>query len=140
MQLHTSQSVFLLLASLLSGAIAADSTEPEKTTTVEPCTAKSTSGAFFNLQPDIAIKPEDGAKPHRNIPSEDYHARGYDYGYNFTLNICSAVVAPPKEVVGLDDDLARNVSAYYESKGKVYSLGSVASIYSFWTYGGMRIF
>ena len=129
MQLHNSQSVLLLLASLLSRAVnAADSTEPEKTTTVEACTAKSTNGAFFNLQPDIAVKPEEGAKPHKSIPSEDYHARGYDYGYNFTLNICAPVVAPPKEVVGLDDDLLRNVSAYYESKGKVYSLGSVAFI------------
>lgn len=127
MQIRTSPSIYLLLASLLSGAVA-DSTEPEKTTTVEPCTAKSTSGAFFNLQPDIAIKLEEGAKPHRSTPVEDYFARGYDYGYNFTLNICEAVVKPPKEAVGLDDDLVRNVSAYYESKGKVYSLGFVDSI------------
>ncbi|EOO03192.1 putative vacuolar sorting receptor protein [Phaeoacremonium minimum UCRPA7] len=126
MQIRKTHSIYLLLSSILSGAIA-DSTEPEKTTTVEPCTAKSTSGAFFNLSPDIAIKLEEGTKPHKSAPSEDYYARGYDYGYNFTLNICAAVVKPPKEVVGLDDDLARNVSAYYESKGKVYSLGQQSS-------------
>lgn len=111
----------LLLSALAEGALAAP--DADKTTAVAPCTASSTSGAFFDLSPDMAVAPAEGAKPKKGVPSTDYHARGHDYGYNFTLNICAAVVDPVKDVIGIEKADWRNVSAYYESKGKVFSLG-----------------
>src|SRR5437870_10516756 len=92
-----------LLAALLGVAIAA--TEPDKTTSTAPCTASSTGGAFYDLRPDIAFALADGAKPKKGVRSTDYVARGHDYGSNFTVNICGALVKPPKEVVGIDDKL-----------------------------------
>ena len=47
-------------------------------------------------------------------------------GYNFTLNFCGGVVEDLKAkggVVGVDEELWRNVSAFYEQDGKVYSMG-----------------
>ncbi|KAI1373375.1 mannose 6-phosphate receptor domain-containing protein [Hypoxylon crocopeplum] len=116
-------SAILCLLSLASISIAADA---DKTTTSTACTASSTSGAFFDLRPDIALKPNpDGSKPaHSNgAPIVDYHAKGFDYGSNFTLNICGAVVEPVEDVIGLEESKWQNVSAYYTSKGDVYSLG-----------------
>ncbi|TPX13837.1 uncharacterized protein E0L32_005781 [Thyridium curvatum] len=116
----------LLLSALAEGALAAP--DADKTTPVAPCTASSTSGAFFDLSPDMAVAPAEGAKPKKGVPSTDYHARGHDYGYNFTLNICAAVVDPVKDVIGIEKADWRNVSAYYESKGKVFSLGQQTSV------------
>jgi cation-dependent mannose-6-phosphate receptor len=72
----------------------------------------------------MAIYVAEGEKPpSKGSPTEDYLARGWDYGSNFTLNICNAVVKKVEDVVGVEKALWQNVSAYYESKGKVYSLG-----------------
>lgn len=115
-----------LLALLLHGTMsyAAD----EKTKPKLPCTAHSaTSGAFYDLN-SIALKPvEDGKKAAKNARIESWHARGYDYGSNFTLNICAPVLEEVKDVVGVDSDLWKNVSAYYENGGKKYSIGYVSS-------------
>jgi len=111
----------LLLGALLGRSLA--DTEPDPTTTTAPCTASSTSGAFYDLRPDIAAVPEEGSKLHRGVRTTDYFAKGYDYNANFTLNICEAVVEPPKNVEGLAESAWKNVSAYYEYKGKVYSIG-----------------
>ena len=95
-----------------------------KTTTTMPCTATSTSGAFYDLRHDIVLPPvEGGKKPKAGVQATDYIARGHDYGANFTLNICAAVVKPVKNVEGLDRDLWANVSAYYERNGDIFSLG-----------------
>ncbi|KAI0128311.1 mannose-6-phosphate receptor binding domain-containing protein [Xylariales sp. AK1849] len=117
----SSPSAWLALISLTSGSLAADA---EKTTTSGACTATSTSGSFFDLRPDIAVKaPADGSKPATVGPTENYHARGYDYGSNFTLNICSPVVEKIDSVKGVDEGKWQNISAYYTSKGDTYSLG-----------------
>ena len=111
-----------LIAALLSAA-SASSDDPA--TTYTACTASSTSGAFYDLRADIAVKsPADGSKPeYAHAPTEDYHVRGYDYGRNFTLNICAPVVETPPEVSGLKEELWANVSAYYTYKSEVYSVG-----------------
>ncbi len=114
------------LAALAGVALAED--EPSKSTTsttstVTPCVATSTSGAFYDLRPDTAIIVPADAKAPKGIPTVDYIARGWDYGSNFTLNICDAVVKPVEDVVGVEKGMWKNVSAYYESKGNVYSLG-----------------
>ncbi len=126
----TTAIVAFLLGSLASPsslmvAAANDNDKTPATTTSTACTASSTSGAFYDLRPDVAAKlPADGSKPaFHGVPTEDYHARGYDYGRNFTLNICDPVVEPPERVVGLKEELWRNVSAYYTAHGDVYSLG-----------------
>ncbi|KAI1781382.1 mannose 6-phosphate receptor domain-containing protein [Hypoxylon cercidicola] len=114
-------SAILCFLSLASVSLAADA---DKTTTSTACTASSTSGAFFDLRPDMAQKKSpDGSKPAYGAPTVDYHARGYDYGSNFTLNICGAVVEPVDGVIGVEDSKWQNISAYYTSKGDIYSLG-----------------
>ncbi|OTB08546.1 hypothetical protein M426DRAFT_317170 [Hypoxylon sp. CI-4A] len=121
-------SAILYLLSLSSLSLA--SSDAEKTATTTACTATSTSGAFFDLRPDTALKPNpDGSKPaHSNgAPLNDYHAKGYDYGSNFTLNICGAVVDPVESAEGINESKLQNISAYYTSKGEVYSLGFQSS-------------
>lgn len=96
----------------------------EKTTTTTACTAVSTKGgSFFDLRPDIAVAPKKDSKQKRG-PSEDYSVKGYDYPYNFTLNICEPVLKAPNSVIGIDKDLYQNVSAYYTTAaGDTYSIG-----------------
>jgi cation-dependent mannose-6-phosphate receptor len=113
----------LSLLALASPAIASNA-EPSTTTTA--CTASSTSGSFFDLRPDAAIKAKsDGSRPShsRRAPLSDYKVRGYDYGANFTLNICNAVVEPIENVKGIEESKWQNISAYYDFEGDHYSLG-----------------
>lgn len=100
--------------------------EPSQTTQIPECTATSStgSGAFFDMRPDIAW-PEDAGKAHKSALHKDYYSRGYDYGKNFTMNVCNSVVDPVTDVVGLEDGLWANISAYYVEDGKVYSIGFV---------------
>ncbi|KAL2753050.1 hypothetical protein ACRALDRAFT_2044715 [Sodiomyces alcalophilus JCM 7366] len=118
---HFSLALALLTA---SPGLASDSKTKTTTTASQPaCTAYSHStGAFFDLSPATARKPGEG-KSRKRGPTEDYHVRGYDYGRNFTLNICGPVVDPVEDVVGLGKDDWKNVSAYYTYKGEIYSIG-----------------
>jgi hypothetical protein len=63
---------------------------------------------------------------------ESWHARGYDYGTNFTLNFCAPVVETlgkdPREFEGIDKDLWRNVSAYYTDGKRSYSIGYAIAV------------
>ncbi|KAL2259634.1 hypothetical protein VTK26DRAFT_6625 [Humicola hyalothermophila] len=123
---RTPSRLLLLASAALMGFTAAE--EPDKTTAtatpvVTPCVATATSGAFFDLRPDTAVVVAEGEKPPKGVPTEDYVARGWDYGYNFTLNICDPVVKEVEDVEGVDESLWRNVSAYYTTEGKIYSLG-----------------
>lgn len=115
----------MLLAAAVAGVHAAADT-PTTTTHVPACTATSStgSGGFFDLRPDTAVALGEG-KPHKSGTYKDYHSRGYDYGKNFTLNICGAVVEPVSHVVGLKESQWVNVSAYYTSHDSVYSIGFV---------------
>ncbi|CAK7264646.1 Cation-independent mannose-6-phosphate receptor CI-MPR [Sporothrix epigloea] len=116
-------------AAIPSPASESSAAAPSKTTTTMPCTATSTSGAFYDLRHDIVLPPVEGAKkPKAGIQVTDYTARGHDYGANFTLNICAAVVKPIINVEGVDRDLWANVSAYYEQNGDTFSLGQESSV------------
>ncbi|KAK3986439.1 mannose-6-phosphate receptor binding domain-containing protein [Cladorrhinum sp. PSN332] len=125
----SSSSSSLLLLALAALSRTAHAEEPDKTTTstssavVTPCVATATSGAFFDLRPDTAIVVPEGEKVPKGSPVQDYLARGWDYGTNFTLNFCSAVVSKIEDVEGVEKNQWKNVSAYYETKGKVYALG-----------------
>ncbi|KAK4143912.1 mannose-6-phosphate receptor binding domain-containing protein [Dichotomopilus funicola] len=114
-------ALFALAA--VSSAEEATKTDDAPTPALTPCVATSTAGAFFDLRPDVAIAVAEDEKAPKGIPTEDYIARGWDYGYNFTLNVCEPVVKGVEDVVGVKESLWKNISAYYETKGKVYSLG-----------------
>ncbi|KXH38131.1 hypothetical protein CSAL01_09525 [Colletotrichum salicis] len=118
-------SSILLLLLAAATARAADTTTSSTTASAPACTAasKSGSGAFYDLRPDIAVKPEEG-KSSKSGVSVDYHARGWDYGRNFTLNICAPVIEALDDVEGLTKSESKNVSAFYEYKNEVYSIGS----------------
>ncbi|TGJ83545.1 hypothetical protein E0Z10_g5208 [Xylaria hypoxylon] len=121
-----SPSVYPAILSLLALTSTAVASDAVSTTTATACTASSTSGAFFDLRYDAAIKPKpDGSRPShsRGAPLTDYKARGFDYGFNFTLNICNAVVEPIEDVKDIEESKWQNISAYYISKAEYYSLG-----------------
>jgi cation-dependent mannose-6-phosphate receptor len=109
----------LLLASARYARAASD--KPLK-----PCTIVSpTTERFFDLNPIRRMPLEDGQKKPKGDSDGSWHARGYDYGANFTLNICGPVVEELHDVQDLDKDLWQNVSAFYEVGKKVYSIGYV---------------
>ncbi|KAK1242288.1 hypothetical protein MKX07_000274 [Trichoderma sp. CBMAI-0711] len=122
----TSQLVMLLATA--AAAVHAAGDTPTATTHVPACTATSSTGngGFFDLRPDTAVPPPENGKTHKSGLYKDYHSRGYDYGKNFTLNICGAVVDPVSDVVGLKKSQWANVSAYYTTHNSVYSIGSVS--------------
>ena len=108
---------------------AADSKAPK---VLKPCTITSpTSGLLFDLN-DISIQPpSEKKKSSEGEKLKSWTARGYDYGVdsgyeyglNFTMNFCAPVVEPLEDVVGIDEELWRNVSAYYVQGKKTYSIG-----------------
>lgn len=112
-----------LLALALQGTITYAAAAVEKP--IIPCTGHSAAGTFYDLN-SISLKPpEEGKKTPKNSRTDSWHARGYDYGSNFTLNICAPVLEELKDVEGVDHDLWQNVSAYYNNGGKTYSIGYV---------------
>lgn len=112
-------SMLAALAALLWTAAAASDKKPMK-----PCTAVSpTTDRFFDLNPLHRTAPEEGGKKKKEDDTGSWHARGHDYGANFTINFCGPVVEELDDVQGLDKALWKNVSAYYEIEGKQYALG-----------------
>jgi cation-dependent mannose-6-phosphate receptor len=120
MHFPTLPSALLLALAIHSGVSAA---ADEKV--VEPCTVASSAGSFYDLRKLTASLPKDGKKAGKNDKVEDWHAKGYDYPANFTLNICAPVVSDIERPVGISKKLSQNVSAYYELGSKTYSIGSV---------------
>ncbi|KAL8810664.1 MAG: hypothetical protein Q9223_002240 [Gallowayella weberi] len=116
--------LFLIVSvlALLSPSLAADS-KP-----LLPCTIyQPTTNAYYDISP-IAVQPlVDHKKAHKDDRTESWHARGYDMGTNFTLNFCAPVIETIKEAVGIKADLLKNISAFYEWKGKKYSIGQVST-------------
>jgi cation-dependent mannose-6-phosphate receptor len=114
----------LLLALILRARPSAAVPNDKKPKTDAPCTVHSPhSGSFFDLNP-ISIKPsKSGDKHTRDVRTESWLAKGYDYPVNFTINFCAPVVEPLKKVEGLDETEWPNVSAFYRDKGKIYSIG-----------------
>ncbi len=115
---HAMQLFPLITAVLLSLLAIAGASEEKKQP--KPCTIRSPStDKFFDLTPISVQLP----KVHKDDREESWHARGFDYPANFTLNFCAPVVEELKDVVGVDKDLWRNVSAFYELDGGTYSIG-----------------
>ncbi|KAF4555692.1 Mannose-6-phosphate receptor-like protein [Elsinoe fawcettii] len=115
----------LLYYSLLFAlpALAASGSD-EKKVARTPCAIKSpTTGAFFDLNQVRLELPPEGKKPPSDQRNVSWPARGWDYGANFTLNICGPVIEKLEDVVGVPQTRWKNVSAYYEKSGKIYSIG-----------------
>ncbi|KAG6001286.1 hypothetical protein E4U21_004523 [Claviceps maximensis] len=115
----------LVSAALVAASLVSAKESVSSTTHVPACTASASAGTggFFDLRPVVA-QPEQKGKPHKTGVMKDYRSRGYDYGKNFTLNICGAVVDPVTDVMGVPKSSWRNVSAYYMAHGDIYSIGS----------------
>ncbi|KAJ9266366.1 hypothetical protein DTO212C5_6289 [Paecilomyces variotii] len=119
---------FLLLASSPLVRAGSDTSKNDKLS--KPCTVQSpTSGMYFDLNAISLSPPEkkDGRKLHKDDRDESWLAKGHDYPANFTINICAPVIENISDVVGVDKSRWRNVSAYYEQNGKIYSIGQQAS-------------
>ncbi len=119
---------FLPLSALLSlipsPSLAADSEKP-----LEPCTIISPlNGAFYDLN-TITVQPlKDHKKAHKDDRIESWHARGYDYGKNFTLNFCAPVIEVLEDVLDVPENLWKNVSAYYtDGDDQTISIGQASS-------------
>lgn len=116
-----------LCAVALSFVAASDSDEKKpKQPPLKPCTIRSpTSGSFFDLNSLSVLLPPKDAKDKKKTEDEvvSWHAKGYDYGSNFTLNICAPVVEELGEVEGVDRDLRGNVSAFYTIGDRTFSIG-----------------
>ena len=115
--MRTSSAISILLNLYLSSTLAADS-QPKPCTLTAPLTGQFYDLNIINIQP-----PKDHEKAHEDDRAAGWHARGYDYGTNFTMNFCAPVRKQLADVVGVDEALWGNVSAYYEMNGKTYSIG-----------------
>jgi cation-dependent mannose-6-phosphate receptor len=120
--LPTTQLLALVLLSKVN-ATASD----DKLKDIAPCTVSSQTGTFYDLRSLSIVPPEDGKTAPKNAKTDSWHAKGYDYISNFTLNVCAPVVEGVEDVVGLERSLWRNVSAFYDMGGKTYSIGQQSS-------------
>ncbi|KAI4244964.1 MAG: hypothetical protein LQ352_006669 [Teloschistes flavicans] len=111
-------TLLLPTLSLLPLSFAADS-KP-----LAPCTIFSPStNAYFDFNPLTVLPLKDHKKVHKDDRAESWHARGYGMGTNFTLNFCAPVIETKTEAVGIEESQLKNISAFYEWKGKTYSIG-----------------
>jgi hypothetical protein len=111
-------SLLALLPSLIQAA-SDDSKKP-----LDPCTITSPNNNYFYDLNDLSVPAlVDGHAARKGGRNESWHARGYDYPYNFTLNFCAPVVENLTHVVGVEERLWRNVSAFYILDGETYSIG-----------------
>jgi cation-dependent mannose-6-phosphate receptor len=110
----------LLYALLLAVTTLAASDKPLKACTV----ISPTSERFFDLNPMRRLPPsESDSKKKKEGEEGSWHAKGYDYNANFTINFCGPVVEELDEVQDLDKGLWGNVSAFYERGSKQWAIG-----------------
>lgn len=120
MHLSPLQYAALLLALALPGVSADDK---KSKPAPDPCTIHSPSGSYFDLRALTVLPVEEGEKPAKNQKIDSWHAKGYDYPANFSLNVCAPVVEKLDNVQGVDKKLWKDIGAYYEVGSKQYSLG-----------------
>lgn len=89
----------------------------------DPCTIASSSGSYFDLRSLTILPVEEGTKPTKNQRVDSWHAKGYDYAANFSLNICAPVTEKLENVQGVEKNLWKDIGAYYEVGSKQFSLG-----------------
>ncbi|OAL55629.1 mannose 6-phosphate receptor domain-containing protein [Pyrenochaeta sp. DS3sAY3a] len=114
--------ISLLYSTLLLLAASHASAASDKP--LKPCTIVSpTTERFFDLNPLQRLPPSEDSKKKKEGDDGSWHARGYDYGANFTINFCGPVVEELDDVQDLDKGLWKNVSAFYEKGGKQWAIG-----------------
>ncbi|KAL4965851.1 putative vacuolar sorting receptor (Mrl1) [Aspergillus stella-maris] len=117
-----------LLASASLTSICAASDSSGSGGELAPCVARSpTTGLYYDLNALTVQPPPSDEKSRKYVRDESWHVKGYDYGANFTLNICGPIIENVTDVVGVDEGSWRNISAYYQKEGKTYSLGQQSS-------------
>lgn len=121
-------AAFLAFSSSIALAVADSSPDQDghkkEPAPPKPCTIRSpSSGHFFDLNPITVRIPGEKDKKKAEDRLESWHAKGYDYGANFTMNFCAPVVEDLGEIEGVDKDLWKNVSAYYTDGRRTYSIG-----------------
>jgi len=115
-----------LIPHILADSSASDGNgKKAKEPVVKPCTIRSpSSGLFFDLNTIGIPRPkESDTKKKGDERTESWHAKGYDYGANFTLNFCAPVIEDLGSVEGVDKGLWQNVSAFYTEGKRTYSIG-----------------
>ena len=118
--LYYSLSLYLSLCSTTYAASTKESTTPPE----EPCTVTSPyTHNFFDIR--ALTIPDPLASKSKHPRDYSWNTTGWDLPYNFTLNFCAPVIEKVEDVVGVDKNLWKNVSAYYKSDGKIYSIGYV---------------
>lgn len=111
-------SLLPLLLPSLPSSLAADTKPPLK-----PCTIHSpATGSYYDLRPlDLSLQQSSKSKDSR---TDSWHAKGYDYPANFTLNFCGPVIESLDDVDGIPASRWKNVSAFYKTeKANIYSIG-----------------
>ena len=86
------------------------------------------NGGYYDLN-KITVPPlQNHKKVHKDDREESWHARGYDYGTNFTINFCAPVIESLKDVEGIKESNVQNISAFYKLGSKTYSIGFVPTL------------
>ena len=119
--MHLSSSPLSLLPVLLP--LLPSSLAAETQSAPQPCTIHSPStGSYYDLRPlDLSLQQSSKSKDAR---TESWHAKGYDYPANFTLNFCGPVIESLADVDGIPESRWKNISAFYKTdKHKTYSIG-----------------
>lgn len=114
-------SLLIGAVSLTSVAAFASPSSDSDAPLILPCTAKG--NGFYDLRPLSVALPNPDAKKTGKEKTDSWQAKGHDYPGNFSINICAPVVEEIEDVVGIDRDLWRNVSAFYQVDGKTFSIG-----------------
>lgn len=84
------------------------------------------TGAYYDLNTITVLPPTEHKRAHKDELPHSWKAKGYDYGTNFTINFCAPVIESLENVVGVEESLWKNISAYYMFDGKTYSIGWVS--------------
>lgn len=111
----------LAFAAALLSQTAYATPAPDEAPIILPCTAKG--NGFYDLRPLMVTPLDPDAKKTVKMKTDSWQSKGHDYPGNFSINVCAPVVEEIADVVGIEKDLWRNVSAYYEMDGRTYSLG-----------------
>ena len=91
---------------------------------LKPCQVISPhSKSLYDLNKITVTLPDKDSIKETDPEVHSWYARGHDYGANFTINFCAPVVEDIKNVVGVDEKLWKNVSAFYKKDDKIYSIG-----------------
>ena len=124
---HTVSLLAVILINSFSPSLAASGSSSDEPKDLKPCTIYNPSnGNAYDLN-TIAVHPlENHKKAHKDDRVESWHARGWDYNTNFTLNFCAPVIEDLSidGVEGVRGDAVKNISAFYKAGDKTYSIGS----------------